>query len=173
MDHSNALGGSDDLDGFALGAIERSWASVILPSFAGAPSGALVASPSEVDYPAAFERFMGKATPKARFGIRVALLLVMSAPLWLTFRPRSFRSLDPEARSALLDRLLEHPIFFVRELCLLVKLAACMAIFRSHEARARSGYDGDPAPRDEVRRRRPLPLLSEKALLDERAEVAR
>ena len=35
-----------------------------------------------------------------------------------------------------------HRVFIVRELSLLLKLIACMAVFRSTEARERSGYDG-------------------------------
>ena len=34
-----------------------------------------------------------------------------------------------------------HHIEAIRELCLLLKVVACLAIFRSSEARARSGYD--------------------------------
>ena len=49
-------------------------------------------------------------------------------------------------------------MFFVRELCLLLKLIACMAIFRTPGMRERTDYDAPPEVR-EASKRRALPVL--------------
>ncbi len=156
----------------AVGRVERAWASAVLPSFAGGASEVFSAPAEDVDYVAAYARFVGSAAPKARLGVRVALLLVMTSPLWLAGRLRSFAALELEERSALLERLSSHRLFFVRELCLLVKLVACMAIFRSPALRARSGYDGAKAGRASSSARRALPVLAAASAAPERVEGA-
>jgi hypothetical protein len=59
----------------------------------------------------------------------------------MSFRFASLAGVSPEDRAKFMERLLAHPIFFVRELTLLLKLVACLAIFRSEDARARTDYD--------------------------------
>lgn len=134
--------------------LERRWMRVVLSSFAGSSAGFTVRD-EEVDYVAAAERFMSEASEKACLGLRLAVLMVMTAPLWMWGRMKSLSGLAPDARSELLDELLRHRFFAVRELCLLLKLVACMGIFRSGAARARTGFD-----RPE---RRPLVVLREAA----------
>lgn len=129
------------IEGLPLTRLEVSWAGLVLPSFAGSRSGFTV-NEGEVDYLAGLARFMGTASEKAKLGIRFAFFLVVTAPVWVGGRWRGFASLDAEERAGLLDALSRHRIFLVRELCLLLKLIACMAIFRSPHARERTGYDG-------------------------------
>ena len=120
--------------------VEQGWTRVVLSSFAGSSAGFTVGD-DEVDYLAGARRFMDAASDKACLGLRVAILMVMTAPLWMLGRFTSLRGLTREERSELLERMLRHRVFFVRELCLLLKLVACMAIFRSPAARARTGFD--------------------------------
>lgn len=122
--------------------LETFWASLVLPSFAGTGHGFTVAE-NEVDYLDGLGRFMEKASDKACLGIRVAFLLAVTAPLWITGRFTGFASLTPAERSDVLDKMSRHSVFFVRELCLLLKLIACLAIFRQKSTRERSGYDGN------------------------------
>jgi len=120
--------------------IEERWGPVVLSSFMAGPGGFSVA-PGEVDWLAGTRRFMGAASDKANLGLRVALAFAMWAPLWMSFRFASLAGVPPEDRARFMERLLAHPIFFVRELTLLLKLVACLAIFRSSAARARTDYD--------------------------------
>lgn len=137
--------------------LETFWASTVLPSFAGSEHGFRVAD-GEVDYLAGLARFMGAASEKAKLGIRFAFFLAVTTPLWIGGRFRGFSTLSSRERSELLDAMSRHRIFLVRELCLLLKLIACMAIFRAPGTRERTGYDGDD--RAWTRRgRRALPVL--------------
>lgn len=140
----------------ALTPLDSFWARHVLSSFTGARVGFTVAD-GEVDWAAGLARFMATASDKARLGIRVAFLIVVTAPVWALGRFSRFSRLSPDDRAALLDRLLAHRFFFVRELCLLLKLIACLAIFRSGEARARTGYDPAEAPS-----KRRLPVVTER-----------
>lgn len=138
--------------------LETFWAGLVLPSFAGSDVGFTVRE-GEVDYLAGLARFMGSASQKANLGIRFAFFLAVTTPVWIGGRFRGFASLTPEERAEHLDGMSRHPIFLVRELCLLLKLIACMAIFRAPTTRARTGYDGDPAREVPSRSRRALPVL--------------
>lgn len=121
--------------------LELFWASLVLPSFAGTEHGFRVRE-SDVDYLDGLARFMRAAGVKARLGVRFAFFLAVTAPLWLGGKLSGFSSLTRIERSELLNRMSSHRVFIVRELSLLLKLIACMALFRSTEARERSGYDG-------------------------------
>ncbi len=125
----------------SLTRLEARWASLVLPSFAGTSHGFTVGE-GEVDYLSGLARFMGAASQKAQLGVRFAFLLAVTTPLWIGGRLRGFASMSLVERSELLEAMSRHRIFLVRELCLLLKLIACMAIFRVPQTRARSGYDG-------------------------------
>ena len=147
--------------------IEDSWAPIVLSSFAGSGRG-FVVDAREVDYLAGTQRFMSAASEKANLGLRVAFAIAMTAPFWLTFRFRTLRTLAPEERSAIMARLLLHPIFFVRELTLLLKLVACLGIFRSAEALARTDYER-PLPEATGTRNRALPVLGASGAVQSKA----
>lgn len=121
--------------------LELFWASLVLPSFAGTEHGFRVRD-NDVDYLDGLARFMCAAGTKARLGVRFAFLLAVTAPMWLGGKLSGFASLSSVERSELLNRMSSHRIFLIRELSLLLKLIACMAMFRSAQARERSGYDG-------------------------------
>lgn len=145
--------------------LEVFWAGLVLPSFAGSDAGFTVRE-GEVDYLAGLARFMGSASEKAKLGIRFAFFLAVTTPVWVGGRLRGFASLSPTERSEHLDAMSRHRIFLVRELCLLLKLIACMAIFRAPSTRARTGYDGDELASRAARPRRALPVLREASTLE-------
>jgi hypothetical protein len=118
----------------------------VLSGFAGADEeGALVPRENEVDYLEAFEGMLHNGSFLAGIGMRLALTFCALSPLWLAGRFRRFGALPGHERAALLNRLLHHPVFIVSELTLLMKLCACMALFRSQSVRERSSYDSHEA----------------------------
>lgn len=123
------------------------WAALVLSSFAPVSAGGLVRSDREIDWTAAWERFVSSMNARARLGARVALLIAISAPVWALGRLGSLASLGAEERARLLDRLLAHRLYFVRELVLMLKVCACLAMFRSGEVRARTSYDRPASPK--------------------------
>lgn len=131
---------------------ERKWAVDLLSAFAPdssfAPNGGstgeqkvLAPLPGEVDYLATFDRMRRGATRLAAFGLRAALWIIALAPLWQRGRLQTLSTLSTGARSIELAALLAHRSLIVRELALLLKLTAAMALFASPTVRARSAYD--------------------------------
>lgn len=127
-------------------AFERRWAEAVLGGFATPGAPGLAPRPDEVDWVRGVTRFLARASTKGRLGVRVGLFLVVTAPLWCWGQLRTALSLSAEERARLLDELLAHRWFAVRELCLLLKLVACMTLFGVPAVRARSGYDPAPTP---------------------------
>jgi hypothetical protein len=123
---------------------ERRWARHLLASFAPVGSAGLAPVEGEVDYVQALVRMMRGATPLAALGLRLALWLAALAPIWLWGRLATVTKLASERRTELLAQLLGHRAFAVRELTLLLKLCAAMALLGTPSVRARSGYDTAP-----------------------------
>jgi len=120
---------------------ERRWVTQLLGAFAPSGGPGLSPLPNEVDYENAFRRMLRQATPIAAIGMRLALWMAAFAPLWLWGRLTTVSKLAIEHRVELLCQLLAHRAFAVRELTLLLKLAATMALLGTPAVRARSGYD--------------------------------
>ena len=120
---------------------ELRWAKHLLAAFAPSGGPGLAPLAGEVDYETAFVRMRRHATPLAALGLRVALWMAALAPLWLWGRLATVSKLAIPRRSELLRQLLAHRTFAVRELTLLLKLAATMALLGTPSVRARSGYD--------------------------------
>ena len=111
---------------------ERRWTHAVMSGFA----------PDEpIDWALGVERFLQRANLTGRLGVRLGVLLAVTAPLWCWGRLRSAMGLDAADRARLLEALLSHRIYAVRELALLLKLVACMALFQRSGVRAGSGYD--------------------------------
>jgi hypothetical protein len=112
-----------------------------------APQGARGLSPreGEVHYLAAYEKLVAGAAPLAAFGLRAAVWLFALSPIWHLGRARSISGLVEAERTALLRALLRHQTHVVRELTLLLKYAAALALLGTPSIRARSGYDAPPA----------------------------
>jgi len=149
--------------------LPRRWVVDVLSGFAGADEddGVLAPRPSEVDYLAAYRGMLHDGTFLAGLGMRLALMFCALSPLWLLGRPRRFGSLPGAERAELLNRLLHHRIYIVAELTLLMKLCACMALFRSPTVRARSSYDFEAVPEEVLesgeRRKQSLPVVTHEA----------
>lgn len=142
-------------------AFERRWARHLLAAFA--PTGGLGLAPleNEVDYLAALVRMMREASPLAAVGLRLAVWMAALAPLWLWGRLTTISKLAGERRTQLLRELLSHRLFAVRELSLLLKLCAAMALLGTPSARMRSGYDDvQPAIKSESGMRPRLPIVA-------------
>jgi len=155
--------------------LERRWALDLLSAFApeakhkdshedshkdscAAPVEArgLSPLPGEVDYLAMFDRMRERATWLAALGLRAALWLVALAPVWQRGQMRSLSRLSSQGRALKLAELLTHRSFVVRELTLLLKLCASMALFAAPGVRARSAYDDvheSPANQSGLRRK--------------------
>src|SRR5690349_23160067 len=113
------------------------------------------------------------ATPLAAIGMRAALWMAALAPLWLWGRLSTVSKLANERRSELLRQLLSHRAFAVRELTLLLKLAATMALLGTPSVRARSGYDSvQAATVVESGVRVKLPVLAQRPANDSEAPPA-
>jgi hypothetical protein len=149
---------------------EQSWAIEVLEAFApSAPDtpqsdARLAPREGEVDYLHAYRRMHAGSTPLAALGLRFALWMVALAPIWLLGRFITFSELARAERTELLSRLLRHTSLVVRELALLLKLTAAIALLGTPSVRERSGYDKPQAAAAAVARgdtaRRALPLLA-------------
>ena len=122
-------------------AFERRWAHAILSSFAPENGPGLAPRASDIEYVGTFVGLYESARLIARVGIRLGLWVVALAPFWLLGRARTIGRLTLEQRQALLERLLEHRAYPVREAAFLLKLCACLALFANDDVRSRSGYD--------------------------------
>lgn len=120
---------------------EHAWAESVLTAFVIEGSPGLNVNHGEVDYLNALRRMRERGTSLAALGLRVAIWMVATAPLWLFGRFKLFGALARAERTELLGRLLTHRSFAVRELTLLLKLTAAMALLGTASVRARTHYD--------------------------------
>jgi hypothetical protein len=144
-----------------LSNLERRWAVALLSAFA--PSGARGLAPreGEVDYLSTAQQMLRASTPLAAVALRAAVWMAALAPLWLWGRFKTVLDLDAASRTRLLTQLVSHRGFAVRELTMLLKLAAAMALLGTPSIRQRSGYDNVQAvEKIESGIRRKLPLLA-------------
>lgn len=140
----------------AMRAFEERWAVSALEGFAPPRESGFSPEEGQVDYSATFRCMLGGASPRARLALRVGVWMLALSPLWLGFGRRTLRSLPLLAsppllsslslrqRSRIFGRLLRHRFYLVRELTLIFKVIASMAIFQVAELRARAGYERRP-----------------------------
>lgn len=120
---------------------EQAWAEAVLAAFVVERSPGLNVSQGEVDYLSALGRMRERGTAVAALGLRAAIWMAATAPLWFFGRFVMFGTLAGAERTELLSRLLTHHSFAVRELTMLLKLTAAMALLGTASVRARSHYD--------------------------------
>jgi hypothetical protein len=120
---------------------ERRWAKSLLAGFAPSDGPGLAPLRDEVDYEGVLARMMREATPLAALGIRAAVWIGALAPLWLWGKLTTITKLAHERHPDLLRALLGHRVFAIRELTMLLKLCAAMALLGTPSVRMRSGYD--------------------------------
>jgi len=127
-----------------LCSFERRWAHDTLAAFAPVEGDRLGLETVPVRYVEALDLMLGAAGPKAGLGLRCALWMAAWAPLWLMGVGGTISELALPQRALTLERLAGHPWRLVRDLTMLLKMAACMALFREAGVRKGSGYDGRP-----------------------------
>jgi hypothetical protein len=144
-------------------AFEKRWARQLLAAFAPTGGPGLAPLQDEVDYLSVLARMRHEATPLAALGLRLAIWIAALAPLWLWGKLTTISKLALERRTELLRELLVHRAFVIRELALLLKLSAAMALLGTPSVRARSGYDHVQAAAEvESGLRVRLPLLADR-----------
>jgi hypothetical protein len=143
---------------------EQTWTADVLTAFTLEPedSPRARARDNEVDYLSTFRRMRQGSTRLAGLALRLGVWMVALAPLWFLGRVATFSKLARRERTELLVRLLVHNSFVVRELTMLLKLTAAMALMGTASVRARSGYDNvqPPAAQIETGARVRLPMVA-------------
>ena len=94
---------------------EQTWAEAVLTAFVVDGSPGLNVKSGEVDYLSTLRRMRSGGTALAAFGLRAAVWMVATAPLWLLGRFVLFGTLGRAERTQLLSRLLSHNSFAVRD----------------------------------------------------------
>src|SRR5205823_5104292 len=109
------------------------WAGVIGEAFFAVPCA---------DMGPGLARILLKSPWWAALFVRLALWLVYVSPVWMRGRPRSFAALAEEEREGLLEDLLLHRVYVVREAAAILKLFLCMVALGNQQALSRIGaYD--------------------------------
>lgn len=123
-------------------AIEKQWANAVLSGFlVGELGGEHGAAPPlhDVDYSSGIQSLIEHGNPIAAAGVRMALATIVASPLWHWGQRRTMVEMSPEERCAILAELVDHQLFAVRELAILMKIQAAMALFKSPAMRKWSG----------------------------------
>ena len=97
--------------------------------------------PGEVDHVGGFEHLNGEGTLLARVGLRFAVVLLGTSPVWSGKGLKGFDALSSEERIELLKEMTAHKNALVRELTWLMKVQSSMTLFGNPDIRRRSGYD--------------------------------
>ena len=126
---------------------EQHWAADVLMAFTAPGAPGLQPRADEVDYLKTFRRMRRGSTALAAFGMRLAVWIVAFAPVLLLGRLATFSRLGRREQSELLSRMLVHKHALIRELTMLLKMAAAMALLGTASVRARSGYDARESTR--------------------------
>lgn len=121
-------------------AIERQWAEAVLGGFSGGELCGQAPPLEGVDYVRAIESLVEHGNPISAVGVRLALMTIATAPMWHWRERRTMVDLSPDERVALLTELVDHPLFAVRELAILMKIQAAMALMGSPAMRTWTGY---------------------------------
>ncbi|HVR63818.1 MAG TPA: hypothetical protein VMU50_18080 [Polyangia bacterium] len=108
---------------------EIRWAGIIGRALLPAGIGLLGGVVDDVDLGEAFSRECLQPPWYAALLLRASLWLTWFSPPLALRRLRTFGGLDPAAREALLERLLDSRPYVVRATALFLKLAACMLLF--------------------------------------------
>jgi hypothetical protein len=125
---------------------ERRWAGALLEAFAPPGGPGLAPEPGEVDYVAGMQRMLGSFTKRAALGLRAALWIGALAPIWMGARLSSIARVPLARRTEIVQRLLVHRLFLVRELMFLLKTVASFALLGTPSVRERSNYDRGVQP---------------------------
>jgi hypothetical protein len=153
-------------------AFEKRWAEAVLSAFTPPGEGRLAPAPGEVDFGGTMGRLFVVCGTKMALGFRLSLWIAALAPIWMWGKLSTAVSLSVARRTELLRDLCGHRLHLLRELGLLLKLAASLALLGTPTVLARTHYDdaaaeieeADDAVKesgDRLRTRRLLPLAQE------------
>lgn len=94
--------------------------------------------------------FFEAGNAQGLWAFRFGLLLITFSPWWTFQGLRIFPTLPLEKRSAMLNALLEHRFYAVRELVFMVKMSISMMLLGDAQIRARTHYDTQTWEREPV-----------------------
>lgn len=98
----------------------------------------------DADFEGTLHTMESASTPLARLGMRLAVWLALLWPIWTLRGIRLLSSCPLEVRAEALTHMLRHRRFAVRELLLLLKIAASMALLAPKEAEAAPSLVAEP-----------------------------
>lgn len=110
----------------ALFSFEQRWAATIARTFL--PLGVLGGTTDRCEAGARISADDAPSPWHAALLLRVALWLVWFAPLWRSGRLRTVGGLDVPDREALLEALLLHRSYAIRQMTMYLKLVSCTAL---------------------------------------------
>ena len=120
-----------------LRAFETRWAAII--GRALLPAGLLGGVVDDVDLGEALRRECREPPWYAALLLRASLWLTWFSPPFVLRRPRTFGGLDPAAREAALEKLLDSRVYVVRATATFLKLASCMLLMGHQRVMRRIG----------------------------------
>lgn len=135
----------------SLTKLERNWARVVLGTMFPSSADPRVPGADSIDAGASLDDVCRTVPPRVALGLRVALWLLVLAPLAL-FKFRTLPGLDPQAREAVVLTLLSSRVYFVRQLALLLKAFGALMFVAA------------PGVREKIIGREPLVRLGRKEL---------
>ena len=129
----------------ALTSFELRRAALIARTFI--PKGVLAGTTDDLDAAALLREDDTHSPWHASLLLRAAVWMVWLSPLWTFMGLRTFGGLGEEARAALLDRLLHHDAYPVRQAVMYLKLCTCNVLLGSERVLAHLGAykPGKPA----------------------------
>lgn len=113
----------------ALTSFELRRAALIARTFI--PKGVLAGTTADLDAGPLIREDDTHSPWYSSFLLRFALWVVWLAPLWTFQCPRTFGGLSQDARADLLDRLLHHHAYAVRQSVMYLKLVSCSVLLGS------------------------------------------
>lgn len=142
----------------------QSWMVAILEGFAPPENPGVAPRDVSPDYARAIDVMRSASTPIASFGVYAAFVLAQICPLLLCGIPRLMTSLPVQRRAHVLDAMLSSHVFIIRELSMLLKIGASMALLGNAQLREQSHYDSAGPEQRRVRRTaaKTLPVLPSK-----------
>ncbi len=126
---------------------ERRWLVALFEGFSPPDArghdgeGGMAPKPNEVDHVDGFQKLNGEGTVLAQAGLRFAVVLLGTSPMWSGKGLKGFDALPQPEREELLREMTTHKLTLVRELTWLIKVQASMTLFGHPDIRKRSGYD--------------------------------
>ncbi len=111
---------------------ETKWAQVVLSAMFP-PEASLGARSDEMG--AGFSTIVRGAPFEAGVGLRLALLMVVLAPIFVLKRPRTFLGLDDETRQRLLEKLQKSGVYAVRQLMMALKTMGALLYAKDRAVR--------------------------------------